>query len=143
MAGNTIPIKGTAARLRYGTAGSGTLVTYTLGWTMDCKCNTMETTPQGASWDTFLADVGAWTASLELELCLGDASQLALLNSLLTTPGTVLSGATALSFDCEDTGDYFTGSSIVSNFQITARKKDIVKGTINVQGTGALSLTVA
>ena len=144
MAGNTAPIKGQVCRVAKGTAGSGTNIDFTGGFTISITLDKSDKSRQGQHWKELLAAQAGWTASILGFLVLGNTEQKALLDNLITAaPGTVLTGASALAFHMEDTGDYVTGDSFIDGVEISPKVGDTVPVTINVQGTGALSLTTA
>ena len=144
MAGNTTPIHGKVTRTAYGTAGSGTAIDYTDGYTINVKVDMADVSRQGQSWKEFLAGQAGWDGSFSGQLVAGNTQQKAILDNIITaTPGTKLTTSTALSFLLEDTGDYLTGDSYITGVSISPGVGDAVKFTINFQGTGALGLTVA
>lgn len=144
MAGNTSPIHGKVARTAYGTAGSGTNIDFTDGWTINVTLDLADISRQGQHWKEVLPGQAGWTATVSGQLVLGNTQQKACLDALIAaTPGTKLTGATALAFHMEDTGDHLSGDSYISSVQIGASLGDKVPVTFNVQGTGALALTSA
>ena len=144
MAGNTVPIHGKICRTAYGTPGAGTLMDYTDGWSVNVTLDTVDASRQGQSWKELLAGQAGWTASFSGSLVLGDSVQYTVYTNLITsTPGTKLTGSSALYFQLEDTGDYLTGDSFITGVSFDARVADKVSFTVNVQGTGELSLTAS
>lgn len=144
MAGNTTPIHGKVARTAYGTAGSGTAIDYTDGYTLNVTLDTAVADRQGQSWHEFLAGMAGWSGSFTGMLVAGNTQQKAIYDNIISaTPGTKLTGATALSFLLEDTGDYVSGDSYITGVSINAPVGDKVSFTVNFQGTGVLALTVA
>lgn len=142
MAGNTDSIHGKIARTAYGTAGSGTNIDFTDGWTVNSTVDLVDISRQGQHWKEVLPGQASWTATVSGQLVLGNTEQKACLDSLIAaTPGVKLTGATALAFHMEDTGDYLSGDSYISSVQIGAQVADKVPVTFNVTGTGALGLT--
>jgi len=144
MAGNTTPIHGKVARTAYGTAGSGTAIDYTDGWTLNVSAELAEALRQGQSWKEHVAGYGSWDGSFKGHLVLGNTQQKAILDNIITaTPGTKLTTSTAIEFLCEDSGDYFTGDCFVTSVSVDANVGGVVSFTVNITGNGVLSLTVA
>ena len=144
MAGNTTVMHGKTARCAYGTAGSGTNIDYITGWTVTVNLETSEFGRQGQHWKEQAVGQAGWTASLTGELLLSNTQQAAIFSNLVTaTPGTKLTGATALAFHGEDAGDHYSGDSYVTGLTINSQLGSIVNFTINVVGTGALTQTIA
>lgn len=144
MAGNTTPIHGKVCRTAYGTAGSGTNIDYTDGWTINVALDTPEISRQGQHWKEVLAGQAGWSGSFSGSLVAGNTQQKAILDNIIAaTPGTKLTGATALAFHLEDTGDYLTGDCFITGVSIVTAVGGVVTFTVNFQGTGVLGLTVA
>lgn len=141
MAGNTVPIHGKVTRIAKGTAGSGTNIDFTNGYTIDVALDVGDKSRQGQNWKELLAGQAGWVATINGLLVLGNTEQKALMDSLITaTPGTVLTGATALAFHLEDSADYLSGDSFITGFSTNPTIGDVVPVVLAVQGTGALSL---
>jgi len=144
MAGNTTPIHGKVTRTAYGTAGSATAIDYTDGYSVEVSLDVADISRAGQNWKESLPGQAGWTGSFSGQLVAGNTQQKAILDNIIAaTPGTKLTGATALSFLLEDTGDYLTGDSYITGVSISPGIGDAVKFTVNFQGTGALGLTVA
>lgn len=144
MAGNTTPIHGKVTRTAYGTAGSGTAIEYTDGYSIDVSLDMADISRLGQNWKEGLPGQAGWSGSFSGQLVAGNTQQKAILDNIITAaPGTKLTGTTALSFLLEDTGDYMSGDAYITGVSISPGIGDAVKFTVNFQGTGALALTVA
>ena len=120
MAGNTTPIHGKTTRTAYGTAGSGTAIDYTDGYTINVALDVADISRQGQQWKEVLPGQAGWEGSFSGQLVAGNTQQKAILDNIISaTPGTKLTGATALSFLLEDTGDYLTGDSYITGVSIS------------------------
>lgn len=144
MAGNTVPIHGKICRTAYGTAGSGTNVDYTEGWDLEVTLDMEDISRQGQHWKEFLPGQTEWSGSFSGQLVFGNTEQNTIITNLITaTPGTKLTGATALAFHFEDTGDWLSGDSYIIGIPFTTSVGGKVVFTVNFQGTGVLTLTTA
>ncbi|MBW2606142.1 MAG: hypothetical protein JRD05_00755 [Deltaproteobacteria bacterium] len=142
MAGNTTPIHGKVCRTAKGTAGSGTNIDFTEAWNIDVSLDMADISRQGQHWKEALPGQAGWGGSFSGQLVLGNTEQKAIYDNLVTaTPGTKLTGAAALAFHLEDTGDYLTGDVYITGVAISPGLGDKVAFSVNFQGTGALSLT--
>ena len=140
MAGNTIPVHGKICRIAYGTAGAGTNIAETSGWSGTISKDFADASAQGDAAKKSLPGQYSWTFNFNGALCLGNAPQKAIYDAMIS--GAVLTGATALEWVLDAPGNYYTGDCYVQNFNPTAALNDIVKFTATVQGTGAITLTL-
>lgn len=138
MALNTTPIHGKVCRIAYGTAGAGTNIADTNGWTLNMTRDMADASAQGDGAKKSLSGQYGWTAGFNGSLCLGNTQQKAVHDAMLS--GAVLTGATALEFVLDAAANYYTGDCYAQSFQITSAINDIVKFTASLQGTGALTL---
>jgi len=144
MAGNTTPIHGKVTRTALGTAGSGTVIEHTDGYSISVSLDVADISRQGQDWKESLPGQAGWSGSFSGQLVAGNTQQKAILDNIIAAaPGTKLTGATALSFLLEDTGDYLSGDSYITGVSISPGIGDAVKFSVNFQGTGVLALTVA
>lgn len=143
MAGNTAVIHGKDAVCKYGTAGSGTTIDYIDSWSITTTLDTADSSRQEQEWKEVIPGMASWTATLTGHLLLSEASQLAIFQALIAaTPGTKLTGGTALAFHINATNHY-SGDSYITTFTVNSQLGDRVNFTIGVQGTGVLTQTVA
>jgi len=103
-----------------------------------------DTSRQGQHWKESIVGQAGWTATINAWFVPGNTQQKAILDALIAaTPGTKLTGATALAFHGEDAGDHYSGDSYINSVSIAASTGDKVMLTINVTGTGVLTQTIA
>lgn len=140
MPGNTTPIHGRVCRVAYGTAGAGVNIAETNGWSGTMTRDQADASAQGADSKKFLSGQYSWTFNFTGSLCLGNTYQKAVYDALIS--GATLTGATALEFVLDASGNYYTGDMNVQSFSVNAAIGDTVKFTCNLQGTGDITLTL-
>ena len=138
MAHSSTPIHGKICRIAYGTAGAGTNIAETGGWTLNMQRGSADSSAQGNAFQSSLPGQYGWSASLNVSLCLGNTQQKAVHDAMIS--GAILTGATALEFVLDAAANYYTGDCYVESFNITTSVGDIVKASINLKGTGAITL---
>ena len=137
MAGNTTPIHGKVCRVEK----NAVVMDFTDGWTITASLDIADISRQGQHWHEGLPGQAGWNGSFSGQCVMGNTEQKAIYDNIVTaTPGTKL---TDMEFNMEDTGDYLSGNVYITGVTIDARVGDAVKFTVNFQGDGALSLTVA
>ena len=137
MAGNTTPIHGKVCRTEKG----GVVMDFTEGWTIDVSLDMADISRQGQDWKEALPGQAGWSGSFSGQVVMGNTEQKAIFDNIIAaTPGTKLDD---MEFNLEDTGDYLSGDLYITGVSISPAVGDKVGFTVNFQGTGALSLTVA
>lgn len=139
MAHASTPTHGKVCRTAYGTAGAGTNIAETSGWTLNMQRGSADSSAQGNAFQSSLPSQYGWSASLNVSLCLGNTQQKAVHDAMIS--GAILTGATALEFVLDAAANYYTGDMYCESFNITASIGDIVKAAVNLKGTGAITLT--
>ena len=108
----------------------GELRNYSLSHSSD----TVEDSVIGDTYRTRLATMKTWSASGDLYWAETDAGQLLITIGSSVTLNLYPEGAT--------TGDvYYTGSAIVTKFDISASFDGLVEGAISFEGNGVLTVT--
>jgi predicted secreted protein len=132
------PIHGKVCKI---TVDSGTnKVAEMSEWTITANLDLDEDTQFEDNWKTYLAGLASWSGSMSGNFDPTDIYQKELLDALVTaSPGTAITDAR---FELEDSGDYFSGSLIITSMEVNPSIAGTVKVTIGFQGTGALSLTI-
>jgi len=103
------------------------------GYTLNQTSDTTEDTVIGDTWRTHKATLKSYTVSID---CMWDQSD--------TNGQGTLSVGSEITFSLypsgEDTSDtYYTGTGIVTAFNVTTSVGEMITATIEVQGTGALT----
>jgi hypothetical protein len=138
MAGNTAPFHGMKARAIDGSTAIG----YTSGYDLTIVVDTDDISRQGQAWKENLPGQAGWSGTIVAQFVAGNTEQKVLLDNIIhaTAPGTVI---TDMTFDLEDTGDYYSGSLILTSQAISANVGGHVSVTWGFVGTGAVAITVA
>ena len=137
MEGNTTPIHGKVCRVEK----NGTLMEFTESWNINVSMDVADISRQGQNWKEILPGMSGWDGSFSGLAVHGNTEQAAIFdNIIVATPGTKL---TDMEFNLEDTGDYFSGDLYITGVSFGPGIGDAVKFTVNFQGTGALSKTLA
>ena len=138
MAQSSVPFHGKGTRVAYGTAGAGTNIAETSGWSVPIQRGSADASAQGEAFSKSLPGQYAWTPTFNGSLCLGNTQQKAIYDAMVS--GAILTGATALQFVLDTAANYFTGDMYCESFNITAMIGDIVKFTATMKNTGAITL---
>lgn len=137
MAYNTVPFHGKLARIEKG----GTKVEFSADWNIQVQLDMADASRQGQHWKEGLPGQAGWSGSMNYQLVLGNTEQKALVDNIIAaTPGTKL---TDIKFLLDADTNALTGNLFVTSLNITSSVGDIVKGSFNFQGDGALSVTDA
>ena len=116
--------------VKISTTAIGELRNYSLSHSSD----TVEDSVIGDTYRTRLATMKTWSASGDLYWDETDAGQLLITIGSSVTLNLYPEGAT--------TGDvYYTGSAIVTKFDISASFDGLVEGAISFEGNGVLTVT--
>lgn len=102
-------------------------------WTIDVTANVVNDTAMGDDWETNKATTKAWTASISVMWDSGD-----------TTGQEALDEAAEVTFKVYPTGNTsgnteYSGTAIVTGISRTGSKGELVKASISLTGSGALS----
>lgn len=131
------PIHGKVTRIAKNSVAIGNEIEYNIEFSVDLD----DISAKGADWKKWLAGQGEWGGSMNFNLDPSNTEQKALIDNIVTaTPGTVL---TDVEFRLEDSGDYFSGDIIVTNFPVSAPVAGKVTGNFTFKGDGAPSFTYA
>lgn len=115
---------------------STTTVAEIRGYSLAQSSATTEDTVIGDSWTTHKATLRSWQGSGDLFWDETDAGQILLVPGSTVTVNLYPEGIASSS-------TYFSGSALVTAFDVTARHDGMVEGTFSFQGVGTLStLTV-
>jgi predicted secreted protein len=115
---------------------STTTVAEIRGYSLGQSAATTEDTVIGDEWTTHKTTLKSWQGSGDLFWDEADAGQIALTIGATVTVNLYPEGIASSS-------TYFSGSALVTAFDVTARHDSMVEATFSFQGVGALStLTV-
>jgi len=103
--------------------------------TLSLSSDTIDTTAKDTGdWRTFLAGLKSWTISCDGVYNVSDTAMLSLENAFLN--GTVIDIKLA-----KDTEWTATGQAIITSLDYDASLEDVMSYSIELQGTGALTIT--
>jgi hypothetical protein len=137
MAYNATPFHGKVCRVEK----NGTLMVYDKGWNLSVSLDMADSSYAGQTWKFALPGQAGWTGSFECHAVMGDATQIAFYNNIVTAaPGTKL---TDIHFNLDTTANHFQGDIFVTGVSINATMGGVVSATVNFQGNGALALADA
>lgn len=110
-------------------------------WSINASAEMLEDTAMGDKWKTFVGGIAEWSGQATANLDYGDTNgQKAMVDKIaVATPA---STGAALEF-LVNTGKKYTGTALVSGFQITQQIGEIVQVQFDFQGSGALAVTWA
>jgi hypothetical protein len=130
------PIHGKVTRI----AKNDVEVENEIEFTLDFNLDLDEISAKGDDWKKWLAGQSEWGGTMNYNLDPTNAEQITIIGTLLAaTPGTVL---TDVVFRLEDSGDYFSGDIVITNFSSPAGIGGKVIGNLNFKGKSAPSLTI-
>ena len=121
-----------------GTAGSitwaGTAVLHTSRWELNLAHNTPDVTPQGVSWEEFIAGIRGATFTVDFDTELTGV-QLAIQTA-------VLNGAAGSANFYTNATNYYTASTVyVTSERVTSANKDAGRGSWEFKVSGPLTFT--
>ena len=94
----------------------------------------LDITPIGSAVNTFIAGVQGATATLDIFYDQGAAQHTALEGAI---NGATAAAAVVLTLD---TGQTYTGNAFVTSFEITAQAGSVVRASVGLQFTGAITI---
>ena len=124
----------------------GTQVFNVKTYSVDIKGDTIETTSMGQDVRTYLKGLSSWSGSADVIVdtrnLTGGTNAIA---ALITTGGLVGDQAAACVFYLDSvgspSGQNFSGSAIVTGFNIKSSMDGMVEGTLSFQGSGSVTYT--
>lgn len=111
------------------------------GWTIRSAVDVLDTTKMGSQgYKSFVGGLVEWDGTADVNLDLGDASQLAMFQKL--TGASPSSSPVAAEF-LVGTGKKFTGNIVVTQATVTNNVRGITVGAITFKGSGTLTIAWA
>lgn len=138
MAHSSVPFHGKGSRVAYGTAGAGTNIAETSGWSLPIQRGSADSSAQGEAFSKSLPGQYGFSPTFSGSLCLGNTQQKAIYDAMIS--GAILTGATALQLVLDTAANYYTGDMYCESFTLNATKDDVVKFTVTLKNTGAITL---
>jgi predicted secreted protein len=105
-------------------------------WKLEAEKDMLETTSLGESWKSFIAGLGAWTASAE-----GDWVITTDTNGQTALQTAYLSGTSVTLKLYIDSTHYYSGTAFINKLGIEDNVEDAVSASFDFQGSGVLSYT--
>ncbi|MCD6177553.1 MAG: hypothetical protein J7K29_06925 [Candidatus Cloacimonetes bacterium] len=118
---------------------SGTAIGAQRGATLTINSDTIETTAKEDAWATFVTGKRNWTIDCDALVVLTDAGRTAL--ETAAKDGTTIDVVLELTDDAETPNTTtYTGTAIVTSYQITASMGDVATYSVSLQGIGELTI---
>ena len=110
------------------------------GWRITSSVDVLDTTAFGASgYKTFRGGLVEWGGTMNVNLDLSDAAQLAMFQKL--SGASPASTAVAATFVVLTAAKQLSGTIVITQMEINAQVQNLVSGTITFKGSGTLTVT--